>query len=69
MAACLVHLDLSGTTELKSWVLGFGRHAEILKPEELRAEIQKELEAALEIYERLGVRVTQKPSPRFRKAR
>ncbi|MBC8356983.1 MAG: WYL domain-containing protein [Planctomycetes bacterium] len=65
----LVRLDLSGTTELKSWVLGFGQHAEVLKPVSLRAEIQAELQATLEFYEGSGVRVTQRPSPHYRKAR
>ncbi len=46
----LVHLTLSGTKELKAWVLGFGRHAEVLEPEELRRELCRELQAALHGY-------------------
>ncbi len=45
-----VQFKLSGTTELKSWVLGFGRHAEVLEPILLRTEIQNELVASLESY-------------------
>jgi len=39
----LVRIDLSGTTEVKSWVLGFGRHAEVVEPGALRDEFQDEL--------------------------
>lgn len=46
----LVHLDLSGTTELKSWVLSFGKHAEVLLPPSLRDEVREELNAALMAY-------------------
>lgn len=46
----LVRLDLSGTTEVKSWVLSFGRHAEVLEPGALRAEFQSELAAASKLY-------------------
>ncbi|HRX82577.1 MAG TPA: WYL domain-containing protein, partial [Pirellulaceae bacterium] len=46
----LVRLSLSGTTEVKSWVLSFGRHAEVLEPEELRGKLQEELQAALTSY-------------------
>ena len=47
----LVRLDLSGTTEVKSWVLSFGRHAEVLEPESLREEMRAELKSALSGYE------------------
>jgi proteasome accessory factor B len=46
----LVRLALSGTTEVKSWVLGFGRHAEVLEPEILREGIRNELNTALKLY-------------------
>ena len=35
------HLD--GTREIKAWILSFGRHAEVLGPEELRGEIGEEV--------------------------
>ncbi len=42
---------LDGTREIKSWVLSFGRHAEVLGPAELRGEMAEELTAALGRYE------------------
>ncbi len=38
----LLKLVLSGLGEVKRWVLGFGAHAEVLSPPELREEIAKE---------------------------
>ena len=35
-------MDVRGTTELVSWVLGFGRTARVLEPEELRAQVNAE---------------------------
>ena len=32
----LAEFDLDGTEEIKRWVMSFGRHAEVLGPEELR---------------------------------
>ena len=31
--------------EIKSWVFGFGRHAEVVGPAELRLEMEEEVEA------------------------
>ncbi|MCB9926467.1 MAG: WYL domain-containing transcriptional regulator [Planctomycetaceae bacterium] len=66
----LVRLDLSGTTEVNSWVLSFGRHAEVLVPDALRSELQDEMAAALKLYSNDGP-VTQRKrvKARFRKAR
>ena len=47
----IVEMRLSSTVELKSWLLGFGRHAEVLEPVELRDEMREELRQALEAYE------------------
>lgn len=52
----ILELELSDTTELKSWVLSFGSHAEVLEPEELRREVEEELRAALGRYARRPVR-------------
>ena len=46
----IAEFDLDGTKEIKRWILGFGRHAEVLEPEELRVEVAKELESAVTGY-------------------
>lgn len=43
-------LRVSITPELKQWILGFGCDAEILEPEELRAEIREKLHRAVTRY-------------------
>ena len=43
----IAEFQLSSTPEIKSWVLSFGRHAEVLEPASLRDEIAGELSAAL----------------------
>ena len=46
-----VSFELSDLTELKSWVLSFGRHAEVIAPPSLRDDIASELQSAARIYE------------------
>jgi predicted DNA-binding transcriptional regulator YafY len=46
----LARFQLSSTVEIKSWVLGFGGSAVVLEPEELRAEIARELEQMIQFY-------------------
>ncbi|MDY0168740.1 MAG: WYL domain-containing protein [Thermoguttaceae bacterium] len=46
----LAEFDLSSTEEIKRWVLGFGRHAEVLSPGSLRDEMAEELSAMKERY-------------------
>jgi predicted DNA-binding transcriptional regulator YafY len=46
----LAEFSLSGTEEIKQWLLGFGRHAVVLEPVRLREEIIEELRALLEQY-------------------
>lgn len=46
----LAEFDLDGTEEIMRWVLSFGRHAEVIDPEELRREIQQELQALMHTY-------------------
>jgi proteasome accessory factor B len=48
----LATFRLSGTQEIKSWLLSFGPQAEVLAPAELREEVKKDLEAALAHYDR-----------------
>jgi len=36
--------------EIKKWVLGYGSEAEVLRPAELRKEMQQEIEKMLENY-------------------
>jgi len=45
-------MDVAGTVELHSWVLGFGDQAEVLEPEQLREEILAELRQAVGRYSR-----------------
>lgn len=63
----LAEFRLSGTEEIRSWVLGFGRNAAILEPESLRVEILEELRAMqahyaadLESSPRSGTRSTRR---------
>jgi len=43
-------MQVGGTSELRSWILSFGPGAEVIEPETLRAEVARELEAALTRY-------------------
>jgi predicted DNA-binding transcriptional regulator YafY len=43
-------MDVLGTTELTSWVLGFGDKAEVKEPPALRAELSRQLEGAARFY-------------------
>lgn len=45
-------MDVAGTVELKTWVLGFGDQAEVLEPQALREEVAQELRRAAERYSR-----------------
>ena len=47
----LAEFRLSGTAEVKSWVLSFGKEAEVLEPRELRREITQELRTLVELLE------------------
>ncbi len=50
----LAEFQLSSTVEFRRWVLGFGREAEVLEPEQLRREIGEELRALVAIYSSPG---------------
>jgi predicted DNA-binding transcriptional regulator YafY len=46
-------LEMEGNpTEIKRWVLGYGKHAEILRPISLREEVRKELQEMIKKYEK-----------------
>lgn len=40
----------SSREEIKKWILGYGAEAEVLQPENLREEMQQEIEKMLENY-------------------
>jgi proteasome accessory factor B len=46
-----MRMDVHGTVEIISWVLGFGQRARVLEPEVLRAEVAEELRRAAAGYE------------------
>lgn len=46
----LATFTVSGTEEIKRWVLGFGAKAEVLGPEDLRREVAEELRVTLSRY-------------------
>ena len=43
-------MQVEGLPEVKSWVLSFGQHAEVIAPELLRTEVAGELKSAAEKY-------------------
>ncbi|MBC7334389.1 MAG: WYL domain-containing transcriptional regulator [Actinobacteria bacterium] len=46
----LASYEVAGLDEIKRWILGFGKEVEVLEPEELRKEIEKETEEIRKIY-------------------
>lgn len=48
----VLHMTTTGLAAVKNWVLQFGRHAEVLRPESLRAECMTEVEAMARVYKR-----------------
>lgn len=46
----LLQFTVSGLEEVKRWILSFGHHAEVIKPESLRREIFREITAMGELY-------------------
>jgi predicted DNA-binding transcriptional regulator YafY len=45
-----LRMEVGGTEELCSWILSFGGGAEVLEPASLRADVERELRAALARY-------------------
>ena len=56
----LAEFDLDDTEEIKRWIMSFGRHAEVLEPEDLRTAILNEIQALATVYGH--------PTPHRRKA-
>ena len=50
----IAEFDLDNTEEIMRWVLSFGKHAEVLEPEELCSAIAKELDSLRSVYGRPG---------------
>jgi predicted DNA-binding transcriptional regulator YafY len=46
----LMTMEVGGLREVMSWVLGFGREAEVLEPEHLRRAVAEELTCTVEKY-------------------
>ena len=54
----VAEFQLSNTEEIKRWILSFGRHAEVVEPEELREGMREELHQALGWYDKPSGRGT-----------
>ena len=48
--SAILSMQVEGLPEVKSWVLSFGSHAEVLAPEALRKDVADELKIAAEKY-------------------
>jgi hypothetical protein len=48
-------MTVGALTELSSWVLGWGKTAKVVEPEELVASVRRELEEAVARYRSDGV--------------
>lgn len=46
----VAEFDLNNTVEFKRWLLGFGRHASVIRPKALALEIAEELASAQTLY-------------------
>lgn len=48
---CLVFtVEVEGTWEIKKWILGFGKYAEVMEPESLLQEIKEEIKEMVGKY-------------------
>ncbi|MBD3182520.1 WYL domain-containing protein [Candidatus Poribacteria bacterium] len=50
----ILRLKVGGLKEVKRWIMGYGSHAEVLEPEELRLQFREEAEKMRKIYEKNG---------------
>jgi len=44
-------MSTSGWRDVKRWILGFGSHAKVLEPEELKDIIKNDLKLLQEVYD------------------
>lgn len=49
--ALILHFPASGLNEVARWVLGYGKHARVLEPPELRAIVREHIEEMARIYQ------------------
>ena len=52
----LFEITLGSTEEIKSWILSFGRHAEVLQPKTLREEVTQEIRQMAQQYKTAATR-------------
>lgn len=50
--AVILEMDIGNLGALKRWILGFGKHAEVLAPKELIEMIQREIEQTTALYQK-----------------
>ena len=55
----LVQYEISDTTEFKRWLLGFGRHAQVLAPKSLQNDLRRELTEAAKLYQQSQSKIFQ----------
>jgi predicted DNA-binding transcriptional regulator YafY len=48
----ILRLRVGGIQEVKRWIMGYGPHAEVLQPENLRSQFKAEAEEMKKIYEK-----------------
>jgi len=46
----IMNLRITDTTELRSWILGWGENVEVLEPDEIRQDIIETAKAMLDVY-------------------
>ena len=47
----ILEMETSGWLDVKRWVMSYGMHAEVLKPQEMRKEMAEELTSSLGRYD------------------
>jgi len=60
----IAEFDLANTEEIQHWIQSFGKHAVVLEPDQLRADIMSELDALLLAYGTSGPPMDDANAPR-----